>query len=72
MSIGTDAVDRFIQPRRRVSIRRDDNDFVIVFQPEDLVAFRNASATSLRKVCHFLRWEVVNDTVPEAGDPGSW
>jgi hypothetical protein len=55
-----------------VSIRRDDNDFVIVFQPEDLVAFRNASATALRKVCHFIQWEVVNDTVPEAGDPGSW
>jgi hypothetical protein len=53
-------------------IRRDDNDFVIVFQPEDLVAFRNASASALRKVRHFLRLEVVNDTVPEAGDPGSW
>ena len=23
--------------------------------------FRNANASALRKACHFLRWEVVND-----------
>ena len=42
MSVATDAIDRFIQPRRKVSIRRDENDFVIVLQPEDFVVFRNA------------------------------
>jgi hypothetical protein len=44
-----------------VSIRRDEEDFVIVLQPEDLVVFRNANASALRKACHFLRWQVVND-----------
>jgi hypothetical protein len=61
MLVGTGAVDHFIQPRRQVSIRRDEEDFVIVLQPEDLVVFRNANASALRKACHFLRWEVVND-----------
>jgi hypothetical protein len=71
MSVGTDAVDRFIQPRRQVSIRRDDNDFVVVFKPEDLIVFRNSSAGALRKACHFLRWEVVSEAVPEASVPAS-
>jgi hypothetical protein len=34
--------------------------------------FRNANASALRKACHFLRWEVVSDTVPEANDPATW
>jgi hypothetical protein len=71
MSVGTYAIDRFIQPRRQVSIQRDDKDFVIVFQPEDLIVFRNASASALRKACRFLRLEVVSDAVPEANDPAS-
>ena len=40
--------------------------YVIVLQPEDLVLFRNPSATALRKACNFLRWEIVADAVPEA------
>jgi hypothetical protein len=71
MSVGTDAVDRFIQPRRQVSIRCDDNDFVVVFEPEDLIVFRNSSADALRKACYFLRWEVVSEAVPEASVPAS-
>src|ERR1700761_3180544 len=44
--------------RRKVAIRRDVEDFVIAFQPEDTVVFRHAEATALRKACVFLRWEV--------------
>ena len=47
---------------RRVSIKRDDNDFVIAFQPEDYIIFRNQDPHALRKVCRFLRWEIVADT----------
>jgi hypothetical protein len=48
--------------RRRVSIRRDDSEFVVAFQAEGLVAFRNADAGALRKVCHHLRREIVADS----------
>jgi hypothetical protein len=64
MAVGPGVVDRFIQPRRQVLIRRDHDDFVIVFQPEDLIVFRNSSEGALRRACHFLRWEIVSDTVP--------
>ena len=59
-------------PRKRVSIRRDDKDFVVAFQPEDFVVFRSGRASALRKVCSSLRWEIVSDTVPEANDPACW
>ena len=58
--------------RKQVSIRRDDKDFVVAFQPEDFVVFRSRRASALRKVCGSLRWEIVSDTVPEANDPASW
>jgi hypothetical protein len=51
---------------RRVSIRRDDNDFVIAFQPEDYIIFRNQDPDALRKVCRFLRGEIVADTTSQA------
>jgi hypothetical protein len=65
VSVALDVVNRPRHPRRRVAIRRDDNDFVIVFQPENLVVFRNTDASALRKACQFLRWEIVSDTPPE-------
>jgi hypothetical protein len=46
---------------RRVSIRRDDNDFVVAYQPEDHVVFRHHSANALRHVCRKLRWEIIED-----------
>jgi hypothetical protein len=49
-------------PGRRVSIRRDDDDFVVAFQPEEFVIFRNQDADALRKVCRFLQWDIVTDT----------
>ena len=58
--------------KRQVAIRRDGDDFVISFQPEDLIVFRHAEARALRKACVFLRWEVVSDTVPQANDLASW
>jgi hypothetical protein len=39
---------------RRVSIRRDGEDFVIVSLAEDLVVYRNRDASALRKLCHSL------------------
>jgi hypothetical protein len=51
---------------RRVSIRRDDEDFVVAFQPEDFVIFRNQDADALRKVCRFFQWEIVTDTASAA------
>ena len=58
--------------RRKVAIRRDSEDFVIAFQAEDIVVFRHAEATALRRACVVLRWEVVSDTVAEASNPASW
>jgi hypothetical protein len=48
--------------KRRVSIGRDGNDFIVTLQPEELVVFRNADAAALRKVCRHLRWEIVSDS----------
>jgi tRNA threonylcarbamoyladenosine modification (KEOPS) complex Pcc1 subunit len=73
MSEESDVIARSLQPpRRQVAIRRDGEDFVIAFQPEDFIVFRNASASALRRACSFLRWEVVSDTVLEANDPATW
>ena len=58
--------------RRKVVIRRDGEDFVIAFQSEDIVVFRHAEATALRRACVVLRWEVVGDTVADACNPASW
>ena len=49
------AVEGFVGPaRRKVAIRRDQQDYVIVLQPEDLVLFRNPNANALRKACIFF------------------
>jgi hypothetical protein len=47
-------------------------DFVVAFQPEDIIAFRYNEASALRRACHFLRWEIVSDTVADPLDPASW
>jgi hypothetical protein len=63
MSVVADRISDSLQeaPRRRVSIRRDDRDFIVVFQPENLTVFRNEDVSALRKVCRQLRWEIVVD-----------
>jgi hypothetical protein len=48
--------------RRRVSIRRDGEEFVVVILDQDLVVFRNNDASALRKVCRSLRWEIAIDS----------
>jgi hypothetical protein len=48
--------------RRRVSIRRDGEDFVVVILDQDLVVFRNNDASALRKVCRSLHWEIAMDS----------
>ena len=58
--------------RRQVSIRRDDKDFVVAFQPNDVIVFRHQFASPLRKLCASLRWEIVTDTIPLADDLASW
>jgi hypothetical protein len=68
MSVVTDRIGKsFGYGRgRRVSIRRDDKDFVVAFQPEDHVVFRHNDASALRDVCRKLRWEIIDDkSVPD-------
>jgi hypothetical protein len=49
-------------PTRRVSIRQDGEDFVVVSLAENFVVFRNSDANALRKVCHSLRWDIAIDS----------
>jgi hypothetical protein len=53
------------KPRRQVAIRRDGDDFVAAFLPEDFIIFRHHDAAALRKVCRSLRWEILRDTAEE-------
>jgi hypothetical protein len=48
--------------RRKVSIGRDGSEFVVTLLLEGVIAFRNADAGALRKVCRHLRWEIVVDS----------
>jgi hypothetical protein len=51
--------------KRQVSISRDDEDFVVTFLPQNIVAMRHREANELRKMCHSLRWEIVSDTLSQ-------
>jgi hypothetical protein len=42
---------------RPVSLRRDDEDFVVVFQSKEIAVFRHQDAAALRKACRFIRWK---------------
>ena len=57
--------------RRHVSISRDGEDFIVAFQPDNVVVFRHAEASELRRMCHRLRWKIVSDTVPDPSDLAS-
>jgi tRNA threonylcarbamoyladenosine modification (KEOPS) complex Pcc1 subunit len=55
-----DAIGNFV-PRRNVSIRRDGEDFVVVFEARDVVAFRSKDANALRRACRWLRYAITYD-----------
>jgi hypothetical protein len=57
------------QPKRPVSIRRDNGDFVVAVQPENVIVFWNQDAHALRKACAFLRWQIVSDASLFTDDP---
>jgi hypothetical protein len=46
---------------KRVSLRPDDDEFVVSSWPHDVIIFRNRDAEALRKACRFLHWQVVSD-----------
>jgi hypothetical protein len=57
------AVDSILgRPKRLVTLRRDGDDFVVAFYPEDVVALRHSEAAPLRKMCAFLRWKIISDS----------
>jgi hypothetical protein len=58
--------------RRQVSISRDGEEFLVTLLPLNIGAMRHSEAADLRKMCHFLRWEIVSETVPEPDDIRSW
>ena len=51
-----------LKPKRLVAIRRDNGDFVVAIQPENIIILRNQDVNALRKACAFLRWQIVSDT----------
>jgi hypothetical protein len=55
----TAVIDR---PKRLVTLRRDGDDFVVLFYPEDIVVFRHNEPQPLRKMCAFLRWKIISDS----------
>jgi hypothetical protein len=61
MSSVSHQVDSTTRPKRAVSLRRDDDEFVVSSWPDDVIIFRNRDAAALRKACRFLDWQVVSD-----------
>lgn len=53
------SIDR---PKRLVTLRRDGDDFVVLFYPEDIVVFRHTDPQALRKMCAFLKWKIISDS----------
>jgi len=54
--------------RRQVAMRRDGDDFVVAFEPDGFIIFRNKDADALRKLCGSLRWRIVSDTTSSADE----
>jgi hypothetical protein len=50
------------RPKRLVTLRRDGDDFVVTFYPEEIVMFRHADPQPLRKMCAFFRWKIISDS----------
>ncbi len=50
------------RPKRLVTLRRDGDDFVVTFYPEDAIVFRHPEPNAIRKVCTGLRWKIISDS----------
>jgi hypothetical protein len=50
------------RPKRLVTLRRNGDDFVVAFYPEDIIVFRHNEPQPLRKMCAFLRWKIIADS----------
>src|SRR5580700_6326834 len=61
--------DGLMEYRRQVAMQRDGDDFVIAFEPDGFIIFRNKDADALRKLCRSLRWEIVSDVTSSADEP---
>jgi hypothetical protein len=58
---------------RQATMRRDGNDSVVATYADGLIIFRNKDAAALRKLCSWLRWEIVRDTtVSDDKSAGPW
>jgi hypothetical protein len=57
---------------RKVSIAADGSDYVVAYQPQNVIVFRHADAHQLRTLCLKLRWEIVSDSVADPRDLRSW
>jgi hypothetical protein len=44
-----------------VTLQGDGAEFVVSFDPEDIVVFRHTEPNALRKMCTFLRWQIIAD-----------
>jgi len=68
MSSVTHQADATTGPKRTVSLRRDDDEFVVSSWPDDVIIFRNRGAEALCEACRFLRWQIVKDLFVFADD----
>jgi hypothetical protein len=68
MSSVTHQADATTGPKRTVSLRRDDDEFVVSSWPGDVIIFRNRDAEALCEACRFLRWQIVSDLFESADD----
>ena len=50
------------RPKRLVTLRRDGDDFVVAFYPEDAVVFRHTEFERASKGCTVLQWKIISDS----------
>jgi hypothetical protein len=56
-------------PKHLVTLRRDGDDYVVAFCPENVVAFRHDEPEPLRRMCGFPRWKIISNGA--AADEGT-
>jgi hypothetical protein len=49
------------RPKRLVTLRRDGDEYVVAFYPEEIIVFRNEDPHALARMCSFLRWKIISD-----------